>query len=56
VPELFDTGYRVEERDRELASLIPGPTTDRMASLSREKGIFTTGTIIESAGADFLKE
>ncbi|MDR2522664.1 MAG: carbon-nitrogen hydrolase family protein [Synergistaceae bacterium] len=49
LPELFDTGYRVEEKDSELASPIPGPTTEKMASLCRDKGIFATGTVIESA-------
>lgn len=49
LPELFDTGYRVEEKDRELASPIPGPTTEKMALFCRDKGIFVTGTIIESA-------
>jgi len=49
LPELFDTGYRVEEKDHELASPIPGPTTDKMAALCRDKGIFIAGTIIEAA-------
>jgi predicted amidohydrolase len=50
LPELFDTGYRVEEKDHELAGAIPGLTTDRMAALSREKGIFIAGAIMENEG------
>jgi predicted amidohydrolase len=48
LPELFDTGYRVEEMDRELASSIPGPTTDWMTVMAHENGIFVCGTIIEN--------
>lgn len=50
LPELFDTGYRVEEKDRELAGAIPGFTTERMAVLSRENGIFIAGAILENDG------
>jgi predicted amidohydrolase len=50
LPELFDTGYRVEERDNELAATIPGPTTDRITSVCKEKKIFATGTLIERSG------
>lgn len=48
IPELFDTGYRVEASDRELATTIPGPTTERMAALCRKLGIFLAGAIIEA--------
>ncbi|MDR3331831.1 MAG: carbon-nitrogen hydrolase family protein [Synergistaceae bacterium] len=47
LPELFDTGYRVEKRDNELASTIPGPTTDRITAVCRAEKIFATGTLIE---------
>jgi predicted amidohydrolase len=47
VPELFDTGYRVEEKDHELATPIPGPTTDFMTAICKKKKIFVIGTQIE---------
>jgi predicted amidohydrolase len=50
LPELFDTGYRVEERDNELASTIPGPTTDTIADICDKRGIFVAGTQIERVG------
>jgi len=50
LPELFDTGYKVGEKDRELASAIPGPTTDRLTALCRDRGIFIAGSIIEKDG------
>jgi len=47
IPELFDTGYRVEDLDSDLATTIPGPTTDRMTALCRELQVFLVGAIIE---------
>jgi predicted amidohydrolase len=47
VPELFDTGYRVEENDHELATSIPGPTTNYMTAICKKKNIFVVGTQIE---------
>jgi predicted amidohydrolase len=49
VPELFDTGYRVEENDHELATPIPGSTTDYMTAICNKKNIFVIGTQIERA-------
>ncbi|GHV28667.1 amidohydrolase [Synergistales bacterium] len=50
LPELFNTGYGVEEYDMELANTIPGPTTNQIADICKKRGIFVTGTQIERAG------
>ena len=47
LPELFNTGYRVEERDFELAEKIPGDTTDWMVSIARKYGVVLIGCILE---------
>jgi predicted amidohydrolase len=48
IPELFNTGYRVEEKDVELAESIPGPTTDWMMSIAKQYKIYLTAAILES--------
>nr|WP_325048673.1 hypothetical protein [Peribacillus glennii] len=35
MPELFNTGYRVEEQDVSLAETIPGETTEWIVRLSK---------------------
>jgi predicted amidohydrolase len=52
VPELFDTGYWVEERDWEFSSTLPGPTTKRLAEICSKRNLFVTGTSIERDGND----
>lgn len=52
VPELFATGYRVEEQDGELAEPIPGKTTAWMTKLCQELRIYLVGAIIEKALQD----
>lgn len=47
VPELFNTGYRVEEKDMELAEEIPGPTTDFLERLAKQLDVYLIGTILE---------
>ena len=47
LPELFDTGYRVEEKDREVATSIPGKTTDFLEAICKERNIHVVGAIIE---------
>jgi predicted amidohydrolase len=47
LPELFNTGYRVEERDVELAEPIPGPTTEWMQELSGKHDIYLVAAILE---------
>ncbi|WP_085507140.1 carbon-nitrogen hydrolase family protein [Thalassobacillus devorans] len=49
VPELFNTGYRVEEKDYELAEEIPGSTTEWMIDLCKELSIYMIGCILESS-------
>jgi predicted amidohydrolase len=50
-PELFSTGYRVEENDGKLAESIPGPTTEWMQKLAREYKAFVIGAILEQSPA-----
>lgn len=47
LPELFSTGYRVEENDLDLAETIPGKTTDWLTEVSREFGVIIVGCILE---------
>ena len=47
LPELFSTGYRVEELDMELAETIPGYTSKWMEELSQSKKIYLIGSILE---------
>ena len=48
LPELFNTGYRVEEYDTVLAEPIPGAATQRMHQLAAKHHIYIAGAIIES--------
>jgi predicted amidohydrolase len=48
-PELFNTGYRVEENDGILAEPVPGPTTEWMLNLCREYQAFVIGTLLEQS-------
>lgn len=47
VPELFDTGYRTEEKDELIAGTIPGPTTNRIFKICEELNIYVIGTTLE---------
>ncbi len=47
LPELFNTGYRVEEKDVLLAESIPGPTADWMVERARKYGVHLIGAILE---------
>lgn len=47
LPELFSTGYRVEERDLELAELIPGETTHWMIDQCVKYKIYLVAAILE---------
>ncbi|MHB1406854.1 MAG: carbon-nitrogen hydrolase family protein [Desulfitobacteriaceae bacterium] len=49
VPELFNTGYRVEEKDLDLAESIPGETTNRLVHLSQENNVYIVGSIPEKS-------
>jgi predicted amidohydrolase len=50
VPELFDTGYRVEDQDTQLANPIPGPVTDRLSVLCQKNRMYIAGAHIERSG------
>jgi predicted amidohydrolase len=54
VPELFNTGYRVEENDVELAESIPGTTTDWMCQLAQECNVYIVGAILETGESNGL--
>lgn len=47
LPELFNTGYRVEERDVEMAEDIPGPTVEWMLALAHEHNVYLVASILE---------
>ncbi|SHI60494.1 carbon-nitrogen hydrolase family protein [Desulfofundulus thermosubterraneus] len=47
LPELFLTGYRVEEEDLALAETIPGYAVEQLGKYAREKKVFLAGTIME---------
>lgn len=49
LPELFQTGYQVEDQDTQLAETIPGETTDALCSLSEELNVCIIGNIIEKS-------
>ncbi|SDO13512.1 carbon-nitrogen hydrolase family protein [Halobacillus aidingensis] len=49
LPELFNTGYRVEEVDHHLAETIPGQTTDWMMDICKQCSIYLIGCILEES-------
>jgi predicted amidohydrolase len=49
VPELFATGYRLDEDYHKFAETIPGPTTDFLTSLARAHNAYIAGSLIEEA-------
>lgn len=51
LPELFSTGYLVEEQDLFLAESIPGPTTESLMEIARQKNVYLAGAIIEKGEA-----
>lgn len=50
LPEMFSTGYRVENHDKELAESIPGETTAWMQKLAEAYKAYLIGGIIENDG------
>ena len=53
LPELFSTGYRVEEDDARLAETIPGPTIQRMTALCRAHNIHIAAALIEETAQGY---
>jgi predicted amidohydrolase len=47
LPELFNTGYRLDDLYQEFAEPIPGPTVNRITALSAEENIYIVGCIAE---------
>jgi predicted amidohydrolase len=54
LPELFNTGYRVEESDVELAEEIPGLTTDWLINHAKKHGIYLATAILEKGNCKGL--
>lgn len=51
LPELFNTGYYVSDKDAELAEQIPdGETCQRIEKLSEELNVWISGALIEKGG------
>lgn len=51
LPEVWTgLGYSTPDAYREIAEPIPGPTTERVARLARQYGMYVTGSIYEDAG------
>jgi predicted amidohydrolase len=47
LPELFNTGYRVEEKDMDLAESIPGTTTHWLEENAKKHHIYIAAAILE---------
>ena len=50
LPELFNTGYRVEFKDWELAEEFPGQTITRLQELAKKFDVYIAGAILERDG------
>lgn len=56
VPELFNTGYRLDERYAGFAEQIPGPTVEKLGTLAADENLFIAACIAEidpASGAIF---
>ncbi len=53
LPETFTTGFDVADRLKSVAEPIPGPTTDKLADVARERRLFIYGSMIESSTAGY---
>jgi predicted amidohydrolase len=49
LPELFSTGYRLDEDYHKFAETIPGPTTDFLTCMAVKHGIYLAGSLIEES-------
>jgi predicted amidohydrolase len=49
LPELFNTGYRVEDRDTELAEKIPGYTTNWLEQIAKKHNVYLAAAILENS-------
>lgn len=49
IPELFSTGYRVEEKDKQLAETLHGDTILWLEACAKEVGAYLVAAILESA-------
>ncbi len=49
LPELFDTGYRVEEKDDLLAEPLPGAVSRWMQDMAAQYGAFLAAAVMERA-------
>lgn len=54
LPELFTTGYHVENEDLSLAETVPGETTNRLAEISVRHNVALVGGMIEAGSLSGL--
>ncbi|WP_019416132.1 carbon-nitrogen hydrolase family protein [Paenisporosarcina sp. TG20] len=47
LPELFNTGYRVEDKDTEMAEEIPGYTTTWLTEIAKKHNVYFSTAILE---------
>lgn len=52
LPELFNTGYRVELKDRELSEELSGQTTTRLQVLAKKYDAYIAGAILETGAGN----
>lgn len=53
LPETFTTGFDIVSNISDLAESVPGPTTDFLAGLTRELGIYFYASLVEQAGEKY---
>lgn len=49
LPELFGTGYRLDQDYHQYAETVPGPTTDFLTCMAARLGIYLAGSVIEES-------
>ncbi|MFB7155889.1 carbon-nitrogen hydrolase family protein [Lysinibacillus sp. NPDC056232] len=52
LPEFFNTGYRVEEKDETVGEEIPGDLTEQLTAISKKHNVIIVAAIIEKSKLD----
>lgn len=52
LPELFNTGYRLDPNDQQYAETIPGYTTDWLIDVAQQFQVIIAGCLLERDGAE----
>jgi predicted amidohydrolase len=47
LPELFNTGYRLDDQYEQYAESIPGPSVERISAVARKEKVYLVGCIAE---------